>query len=154
MGFLRFSCETPNPLYSEEQLTSDLKSCKGLCDGSGTAGNITNLQEPALLVMDRHGHLHVLWCLLFPLVKLPMDQGNINIIPNISCNTASHPVLGCDCPLMALAACHRRGKLCNRLSLFSPLFCARAWRCLRLGLAFRVVDIPQSGLLAQIISLR
>ena len=38
--------------------------------------------------------------------------------------------------------------------LFSPLFCARAWRCLRLGLAFRVVDIPQSGLLAQIISLR
>ena len=40
------------------------------------------------------------------------------------------------------------------LSLYSPLFCARAWRCLRLGLAFRVVDIPQSGLLAQIISLR
>ena len=31
---------------------------------------------------------------------------------------------------------------------------ARAWRCLRLGLAFHVVDIPQSGLLAQIISLR
>ena len=29
-----------------------------------------------------------------------------------------------------------------------------AWRCLRLGLAFRVVYIPQSGLLAQIISLR
>ena len=50
---------------------------------------------------------------------------------------------------MALAACHQRGKVCNRLSLFSPLFCARA----RLGLAFRVVDIPQSGLLAQIILL-
>ena len=46
------------------------------------------------------------------------------------------------------------GEVCSRLSLFSPLFCARAWRCLRLGLAFRVVDIPQSGLLAQIISLR
>ena len=45
-------------------------------------------------------------------------------------------------------------KTCSRLSLFSPLFRARAWRCLRLGLAFRVVDIPQSGLLAQIISLR
>ena len=53
-----------------------------------------------------------------------------------------------------IPACHRRGKVCNRLSLFSPLFCAQAWRCLRLGLAFRVVDIPQSGLLAQIISLR
>ena len=59
-------------------------------------------------------------------------------------------LLGCDCPLTALAACHRRGKVCNRLSLFNPLFCARAWRCLRLGLAFRVVDIPQSGLLAQL----
>ena len=35
-----------------------------------------------------------------------------------------------------------------------PLFPAWAWQCLRLGLAFRVVDIPQSGLLAQIISLR
>ena len=49
---------------------------------------------------------------------------------------------------------HRRGKVCSRLSLFSPLFRARAWRCLRLGLAFCVVDIPESGLLAQIISLR
>ena len=57
---------------------------------------------------------------------------------------------GCDCPLPALAACHWRGTA----SLYSPLFCARAWRCLRLGLAFRVVDIPQSGLLAQIIALR
>jgi len=44
--------------------------------------------------------------------------------------------------------------VCSRLSLFSPLFRARAWRCLRLGLAFRVVVIPQSGLLAQISSLR
>ena len=41
--------------------------------------------------------------------------------------------LGCDCPLLALAACHRRGKVCSRLSLFSPLFHARAWRCLRLS---------------------
>ena len=46
------------------------------------------------------------------------------------------------------------GMVCHRLSLFSPLFRVRAWRCLRLGLAFRVVDIPQSGLLAQIISFR
>ena len=61
---------------------------------------------------------------------------------------------GCDCPLLALAACHQRGIACSWLSLFRPLFCARAWWCLRLGLAFRVVDIPQSGLLAQIISLR
>ena len=61
---------------------------------------------------------------------------------------------GCDCPLPALAACHRRGTVCSRLSLFSPLFHAQAWQCLRLGLAFCVVDIPQSGLLAQIISLR
>ena len=61
---------------------------------------------------------------------------------------------GCDCPLLALAACHRRGIVCSRLSLFSPLFRARAWQCLRLGLAFRMVGIPQSGLLAQIISLR
>ena len=44
--------------------------------------------------------------------------------------------------------------VCCRLSLFSPLFRARAWRCHRLGLAFRVVDIPQSGLLAQVSSLR
>ena len=44
--------------------------------------------------------------------------------------------------------------VCSGLSLFSPLFRARAWWCLRLGLAFRMVDIPQSGLLAQIILLR
>ena len=63
-------------------------------------------------------------------------------------------VWGCDCPLPALAACHWRGMVCSRLSLFSPLFRVWTWRCLRLGLAFCVVDIPQSGLLAQIISLR
>ena len=56
--------------------------------------------------------------------------------------------------LPALAACHGKGMVCSRLSLFSPLFRARAWRCLRLGLAFRMVDIPQSGLLAQTILLR
>ena len=61
---------------------------------------------------------------------------------------------GCECPLLALAACHWRGLVCSQLSLFSPLFRAQAWPCLRLGLAFRVVDIPQSGLVAQIISLR
>ena len=61
---------------------------------------------------------------------------------------------GCDCPILALAACHWRGTVCSWLSLYSPLVCARAWWCLRLGLAFRVVDNPQSGLLAQIILLR
>ena len=61
---------------------------------------------------------------------------------------------GCDCPLPALAACHWRGMVCSQLSLFSPLFCAWARRCLSLGLAFRVVFIPQSGLLAQVSSLR
>ena len=44
--------------------------------------------------------------------------------------------------------------VCRRLSLFSPLFCARAWWCLKLGLAFHVVVIPQFGLLAQVSSLR
>ena len=44
--------------------------------------------------------------------------------------------------------------VCSRLSLFSSLFRVQAWWCLRLGLAFCVVDIPQSGLLAQISSLR
>ena len=44
--------------------------------------------------------------------------------------------------------------VCRQLSLFSPLFRAWVWLCLRLGLAFRVVDIPQSGLLAQVSSLR
>ena len=44
--------------------------------------------------------------------------------------------------------------VCSRLSLFSPLFCVQAWWCLRLGLAFHVVVIPQSGLLAQVILLR
>ena len=61
---------------------------------------------------------------------------------------------GCNCPLPALAACHWRGMVCSWLSFFSPLFCAWAWQCLRLGLAFHVVVIPQSGLLAQVILLR
>ena len=61
---------------------------------------------------------------------------------------------GCNCPLLALAACHQRGLVCSWLSLFSPLFCVWAWWCLRLELSFRVVAIPQSGLLAQVSSLR
>ena len=44
--------------------------------------------------------------------------------------------------------------VCSQLILFSPLFCVQAWWCLRLGLAFHVVVIPQSGLLAQVSSLR
>ena len=58
---------------------------------------------------------------------------------------------GCDCPFPALAACHQRGMVCSQLVLFSPLLCAWAWWCLR---AFHVVAIPQSGLLAQVSSLR
>ena len=57
----------------------------------------------------------------------------------------------CNRPLLALAACHLRGMVCSRLVLFSPLFCVRAWQCLR---AFPVVAIPQSGLLAQVSLLR
>ena len=41
--------------------------------------------------------------------------------------------------------------VCSLLVLFSPLFCAWAWQCLS---AFRVVAIPQSGLLAQVSLLR
>ena len=41
--------------------------------------------------------------------------------------------------------------VCRQLVLFSPLFCVWAWWCLR---AFRMVGIPQSGLLAQVSSLR
>ena len=44
--------------------------------------------------------------------------------------------------------------VCSQLVLFSPLFCAWAWWYLRLGLAFRAVAIPQSGLLAQVSSVR
>ena len=54
---------------------------------------------------------------------------------------------GCNFPLPALAACHQRGMVCSQLVLFCPLFCEQAWQCLR---AFRVVAIPQSGLLALI----
>ena len=41
--------------------------------------------------------------------------------------------------------------VCRRLALLSPLFCERAWWCVR---DFPVVAIPQSGLLAQVSSLR
>ena len=44
--------------------------------------------------------------------------------------------------------------VCIRLVLFSPLFCAQAWQCLRLGLALHMEAILQSGLLAQVSSLR
>ena len=58
-------------------------------------------------------------------------------------------LFGRQCLSGAAIACHQRGMVCSRLVLFSPLFCARAWQCLR---AFRVVAIPQSGLLAQVSS--
>ena len=37
------------------------------------------------------------------------------------------PLWGCDCPLLALAACQRRGMVCSWLTLF----CERAWWCLQ-----------------------
>ena len=68
-----------------------------------------------------------------------------------ACSLVDNASLGLRLPLPALAACHRRGMVCSRLVLFSPLFCAQAWLCLR---AFCVVAIPQSGLLAQVSSFR
>ena len=68
------------------------------------------------------------------------------------------PLWGRDCPLPALAA-HSclflmgDGLVRSQLALFSPLFCERAWWCLRLGL-FAGITIPQSGLLSQVSSLR
>ena len=40
------------------------------------------------------------------------------------------------------------------VALVSPLFCEWAWWCLRLGLVFHVIVIPQSGLLVQVNSFR
>ena len=57
---------------------------------------------------------------------------------------------GCNCPLLALAACLWRGMVCSRLALLSPLFCEWAWRCR----AFPGVALSQSGLLSQVSSLR
>ena len=67
------------------------------------------------------------------------------------------PLWGRNCPLPALAALAclslaGDGPVRSQLSLFSPLFCAQAWQCLRLGLAFCMVVIRQSGLLAQVSS--
>ena len=66
------------------------------------------------------------------------------------------PLWGCNCPLPALAALdclspEGDGPVWSWLALLCPLFCERAWRCLR---AFRIVVISQSGLLAQVSSLR
>ena len=66
------------------------------------------------------------------------------------------PLWGHDCPLPALAALaclslEGDGLVCSWLVLFSTLFCVQAWWCLR---AFRMVAIPQSGLLAQASSFR
>ena len=68
-----------------------------------------------------------------------------------ACSLVDNASLGLRLPLPALAACHWRGIVCSWLVLFSPLFCAWAWQCLS---AFRVVAIPQSGLLAQVSLLR
>lgn len=56
---------------------------------AGFLGHTAHLQELAFLIMHRHRHLHILWRLLLPFVKLAMDQGDINVIPNISCNMTS-----------------------------------------------------------------
>ena len=66
------------------------------------------------------------------------------------------PLWGRNCPLPALAALTclslaGDGLVRSRLALLSPLFCERAWWCVR---DFPVVAIPQSGLLAQASSLR
>ena len=44
--------------------------------------------------------------------------------------------------------------VCSWLSLFSHLCCVWAWWCLRLGLVFHMIVIPQSGLLVQVNSFR
>ena len=68
-----------------------------------------------------------------------------------ACSLVDNASLGLRLPLPALAACHWRGIVCSWLVLFSPLFCAWAWQCLR---AFPMVVISQSGLLVQVSSLR
>lgn len=57
-------------------------------------GHSAYLQGVALLVTHRHGHLHVLGRLLFPFVKLPVDQGDVNVVANISYNVTTQPVNG------------------------------------------------------------
>ena len=69
------------------------------------------------------------------------------------------PLWDRDCPFWALAAPASLSPAGgwagpHLLALLSPLFCEQAWQCLRLGLALRLVGIPQSGLLAQVSSLR
>lgn len=44
------------------------------------------LQVP-ILVMHRHGDLDVLGGFLLALVKLPLDQGDVDVIPNVTCNS-------------------------------------------------------------------
>ena len=44
--------------------------------------------------------------------------------------------------------------VCRRLSLFSPLFRARAWRCHRLGLAFRLRVAIAKDIVDDIVSQR
>ena len=103
-------------------------------------------------------------CALSPLPSLPFgflgvqpSQADVDcpepqevLAKKPACSLVDNASLGLRLPLPALAACHPRWVVCSRLVLFSPLFCERAWRCLR---AFRVVAIPQSGLLAQVSSL-
>ena len=57
-------------------------------------GHSAYLQGVALFITHRHGHLHVLGCLLFPFVKLPMDQGDVNVVANVSYNVTAQPVNG------------------------------------------------------------
>ena len=60
---------------------------------------------------------------------------------------------GCDCPLPACCLSPEGEGLQPAISVQSFVLCA-GLAVLRLGLAFRVVVIPQSGLLAQVSSLR
>ena len=81
----------------------------------------------------------LLVAVLFALASLVLIRANQKpsgtTTPATTTESTSEPT---QATLPALAACHRRGKVCSRLSLFSPLFRARAWQCLRLSSSYNV----------------
>lgn len=42
------------------------------------------LQLLAILVINGHGHLHVLGCGLAPFVKIPLNQRHVDVVPNVT----------------------------------------------------------------------
>lgn len=44
-----------------------------------------HLQFLAVLVINRHGHLHVLGCGLAAFIKISLDQSHIDVVPHITC---------------------------------------------------------------------